>query len=219
MRSLVVLIPVLSRPHRVKPLVDSIRATAPHARILFLTSAGHQGEYEAIGQVGCEPLLVSPHKPGDYARKINAGYRATIEELIFLGADDLRFHPGWLEAAEAQLAPGVGVVGTQDLCNARVIRGEHSTHSLVTRAYADEFGTIDKLGEILHEGYAHEFVDDELIATAKARGAFAFAETSIVEHLHPMAGKAPLDAVYRGQRARMHQGRRHFEKRRHLWKA
>ena len=34
----------------------------------------------------------------------------TDEPLIFQGADDLRFYPGWLEAAKAKLAPGIGVV-------------------------------------------------------------------------------------------------------------
>jgi hypothetical protein len=44
--------------------------------------------------------------------------------------------------------------------------GRHSTHSLVTRDYVERFGTIDEAGVVLHEGYPHEFVDDEFVQTA-----------------------------------------------------
>ena len=153
---------------------------------------------------------------GNYAEKINRGVDLTSEPLLFLGADDLDFRSGWLEAALARLADGIGVVGTNDLCNPRVIAGEHSTHSLVTREYA-ALGTIDEPGKLLHEGYPHEFVDDEFVETAKFRGAYAHAGDAIVEHLHPMAGKAPTDALYSAQRRRMCKGRPIYAKRRSLW--
>lgn len=162
-------------------------------------------------------VIDRPPGPGDYARKMNHGVRVTTEPLLFLGADDIDFHPGWFEAACARLTPGVGVVGTNDLGNPRVISGEHATHVLVTRAYVERHGTIDEPGKVCHEGYPHEFVDDELVATAKARGAWAFAADSIVEHLHPSWGKAPTDPLYDGQRRRLVQGRRVFERRKRLW--
>lgn len=136
---------------------------------------------------------------------------------MFLGADDLRFHPGWLEAAKAELDVGVGVVGTNDLGSPRVMRGAHSTHSLVTREYADVFGTIDRPGRVLHEEYPHEFVDDELVATAKFRGAWRFASKARVEHLHPSWGKAPMDALYALQADRMSVGRRIYRRRSRMW--
>jgi hypothetical protein len=60
-------------------------------------------------------------------------------------------------------------------------------------------------------------VDDELVATAKHRGAYVHAHGSIVEHLHPMAGKAPMDELYERQRSRMRFGRRLFRLREPLW--
>jgi hypothetical protein len=153
---------------------------------------------------------------GNYAAKINAGVWNTDEPLIFTGADDLDFHPGWLEAATAQLEDGIGVVGTKDLCNQRTVKGEHSTHSLVTREYAEQ-GTIDDPGRLLHEGYEHEFVDDEFVQTAMHRGTYAHAGDAVVEHLHPSVGKAPTDALYARQRQRMAQGRRVYQRRRRLW--
>ena len=215
--TVVVLVPMLTRPHRVVPLLESIRSSCPEARTLFVCSPDDTAVHEAVDAAGEERISVLGPFPGDYARKINAGYRHTTEELMFLGADDLLFHPGWFEAALAELRPGIGVVGTNDLGSKRVMAGEHSTHSLVTRAYCDEHGTIDGLGSVLAEVYPHEFVDDEFVATAKHRGAWAFAFDSHVEHLHPSWGKAPMDPMYAQQAARMNTGRRIFRRRQRLW--
>ena len=208
---------MLGRPHRVEPLLDSLRATSPDARPLFLVSPDDHEVHAAVDAYGADRLTVLGPFPGDYARKVNAGLRASTEPLLFLGADDLRFHPGWLEAAVAKLGAGIGVVGTNDLGSPRVLAGEHATHSLVTRDYAERFGTIDEPGKILHEGYPLEYVDDEAVETAKHRGAWAFAGDSVVEHLHPSWGKAPRDPLYAKQRARMAAGMRVFLRRRPLW--
>lgn len=208
---LVILVPVLGRPHRVKPLLDSIAATTT-ARTLFICDPDDTDEIAAIDAAGGERIIHA----GGYAAKINAGVRHTTEPLLFLAADDLHFHPGWLEAAEQKLAGPVGLVGTQDLCNRRTIEGEHATHFLMARWYAER-PTIDGQPGPLCEEYPHEFVDDELVATAKHRGAWAFADGSIVEHLHPDVGKAPIDALYAARRSRMRAGRRIFQRRRHLW--
>lgn len=184
--------------------------------MLFLTTPGDLCEVDAIDRTGAEHLEVPWLPQGDYARKVNAGYRQTIEPLLFLGADDLEFHPGWYEAATKLIDDRVGVVGTNDLTNRRTATGKHSTHSLVTRRYADQFGTIDGPG-ILHEGYPHEYVDDELVGTAKHRRAWAHAAHAHVEHLHPMGGKAPMDELYAQQGARMRAGRDLYRRRRRMW--
>lgn len=211
---LVVLVPVLGRPHRVEPLLASIAAaTSVSYRVVFIASIGDQAEIAAIDRAGA-PMI---EMEGNYAEKINAGIEATDEPLLFIGADDLEFHPGWFEDAETRIAAGYRVVGTQDLCNPRVIAGEHATHFLVARSYVDEYGTIDEPGKLLHEGYRHEYTDDELIGTAKLRGEWAFADESIVEHLHPLVGKAPIDDLYAGISERMRRDRSLARRRRRLW--
>lgn len=214
---LVVIVPVLRRPHRVKPLLRSLaKATRTPYEVLFVTDPTDEAEHVAIDEAQAEYHAAVLAVDGNYARKINVAVDATTNPLIFTGADDLDFHHGWLEAAKDELKPGIGVVGTVDLCNARTIQGTHSTHSLVTRSYTER-GTADDPTKLLHEGYLHEFVDDEFVQTAQARDAYAHAGGSIVEHLHPQVGKAPLDDLYRAQRSRMRQGRRVYRARRHLW--
>ncbi|WP_154677088.1 hypothetical protein [Parafrankia discariae] len=214
---LTILVPMLGRPHRVAPLLMSIGTTVPDAEVLWLVTPRDHTVVAEIGRVGGRALAVR-HDRGDYARKINTGYRATDRPLLFLGASDLLFRPGWYQAARAQLAAGIGVVGTNDLGSPRVLAGEHATHSLVARAYADQPGaTADQAGEVLHEGYWHEYCDDELVQVARARGAWAFAENSHVEHLHPDYRKAPVDRLYLQRRRRMRQGEPLFRERESLW--
>lgn len=216
--STAILVPVLCRVHRIEPLLDSIvEATPEPHRVLFIASDYDTAMIDALEQTGADYITVTGDEHGQYARKINAGFRSTTEPFLFLGADDLHFHPGWLTAAIRQVRAGTGVVGTQDLANTRVLKGEHSTHSLVVRTYVDRYGTIDEPGKVLHEGYWHELVDDELVETAKHRNAWVFAGNSVVEHLHPMAGKAPTDHIYELQRLRMHRSRPLFLQRRPLW--
>lgn len=215
MSELAILVPVKGRPHRVKPLLESIEAATPDAEVLFVCDEGDDGEIDAVlAAVGRAEVMPAGT---NYAAKVNQGVRLTAAPLIFLGADDLHFHPGWFEAATAVLDSKTQVVGTNDLCNARVMAGNHSTHSLLTREYANR-GTIDERGKVLHEGYMHEYVDDEFVQTAIKRGAFGFAADAIVEHLHPDAGKAPIDELYAARPRRMRQGRKLYRRRRVLWR-
>jgi len=214
-----VVIPVLNRPHRIIPVLESVEANTPEPHTtVFVATKGDTATVTVLVDVQAEWIVVPGHARGDYARKINKAYEMSSEPYVFTGADDLAFHPGWLTNALNKMTPGIGVVGTNDLGNQRTVEGDHSTHSLVARAYADEYGTVDEPGKILHEGYWHEFVDDELVATAKHRNAYAKAADSIVEHLHPFWGKAPTDPIYAQFGLRMRAGRALYQKRQRLWK-
>jgi len=216
---LAILVPVLKRPHRVKPLMASIRSSlgsTPH-NIYFIPNPD---DLEEIREIKRNQGRIIAAVDGNYAKKINIAVELTSEPLIFTGADDLKFKRGWYQIAKKRLINDLGVagvVGTNDLCNKRTMEGDHSTHSLVTRLYC-QFGTIDEAHKLLHEGYPHEYVDDEFVETAKHRGAYVHAKDSIVEHMHPMARKAPMDALYAKQPQRMRHGRRIYKKRQRLWK-
>jgi len=199
--TIAVLVPALNRPGNAGPLVRSLREnTRSDYRCLFICSPGDTAEHDAADAAGAEVLVVD-WQPGygDFARKINHGYTVTKEPWVFQAADDLRFHPGWdTEAIAIAERLNAGVVGTQDLGNAQVRRGQHSTHTLFARRYLDEQGgTIDNTGSVFCELYRHQFVDNEAVETAKLRGEFAFARRSTVEHLHPLWRKAEMDDTYR----------------------
>jgi hypothetical protein len=227
-----ILVPVLGRPQRVQPLIESIweNTVTPH-RVVFIASEPDSDELGAItraavlGHCDISLLIIPGPEPGDYARKINIAYRDSIEPWLFQGSDDLRFHQGWDTAALAVAEQtGKGVIGTNDLGNPMTMRGRHATHSLVARWYADQHGTIDQPGEILHEGYHHCWVDNELVQTAWHRNQFAFARESHVEHLHPIwpdgkgGRKGVDDATYRRGQERYREDQLYFNRnRRPLW--
>lgn len=191
MGDLAILVPVLKRPHRVRPLLESARGATPNARVLFIPDPDDEPEREAIRKAGAEELPVA----GNYAAKINTAVRATNEPFLLFGADDIQFRPGWFEAAKAKVKEGIGVIGTQDLGNQRVLQGTHSTHPLVTRWYA-ELPLADGQPGPLYEGYEHNFCDTEFVQTAQSRNAWTFAPDAIVEHLHYLWGKSPTDSTY-----------------------
>jgi glycosyltransferase involved in cell wall biosynthesis len=209
-----VLIPVLARPHRVEPLLASLLQTRGGHQVVpyFICSPDDDAQISKVREKLLDPFIVEwPPERGDYARKMNYAWQRTQHEWVLFGADDLVFHPDWLDDALAvHEATSACVVGTNDLGNARVVRGRHSTHTLVHRDYG-ECGTIDDADVILHEGYWHNFVDDEFVQTAMWRQTWAFAAGSHVEHLHPNWGKAEGDATYR-------RGMEHFEEDRQLYR-
>lgn len=208
--SLVVLVPVLNRAHRVQPLLDSFRETTPDPyRVLFICDPSDREERAAVEAAGGEQLAIG----GSYARKINSGCERTDEPLIFLAADDLRPREGWFEAAKRRIEEGAQVVGINDLIRRRQ---PLATHFLITRAYAKQ-PTIDGRRGPLYEGYVHWQTDQELIATATHRGVYAYAHDAHVEHLHVMNRKAPDDATYRKGRASSRRDRIRFQRREHLW--
>lgn len=213
-------IPVLARPERVQAVADSLRASVLHARLhpLFIASPGDAEELSALERAG-EDYLVAGWEPGpgDFARKHNHAIRRCSTEWYFIGADDLTFHRGWAELALATwIRTGACVIGTNDLGNRLTASGLHATHLLVHRDYL-ECGTVDEPGLLLHEGYDHTYVDNEFVETARARGTYAHAEDSIVEHLHPLWGKAQQDTTYQRGREGASADARLFQKRRPLW--
>ncbi len=212
-----VLVPVLNRPQNAQPLVDSFRAVS-QGEIHFICSPGDEEEIEACRATG-ENVLIVDWEPGpaDYAKKMNYGYRHTENPLIFLGADDITFSPGWQMKAMAAMEENC-VVATNDQANAQVKRGQFGTHCLVSRGYVDDPGaSADGPGVLIHEGYDHNFVDRELCHLAQSRGLYAFAQDSIVAHRHPLWRTARWDSTYRKGVENFHQDRELFLKRAALW--
>jgi hypothetical protein len=208
-----ILVPVLRRPQNVRPLLESIANTTPTAHVVFIADPDDGAEIEEIKvwQGSLEALygdltISLLTDGGNYAEKINLACLVSDEPLIFLGADDLRFRDGWLDAAKEKIDGGAHVVGVNDLLPRK---RHHATHFLMTRDYALR-PTIDGGMGPLHTGYSHSFVDDELIGTALRREVYVYAPRAYVEHLHPQGKSAPDDATYR-------KGRRNFARDKELF--
>lgn len=196
-----VIVPVLGRPQNAAPFMESLRASTGLADVYVIAERDDPETAAAWKAVKAHVL----YGGRTFAEKVNAAYKAIGQHTpwLFLCGDDVRFHAGWLDHAQHTARTlGAAVIGTNDLANPRVMAGEHGTHLLVSRDYVAEVGASwDGPGVVCHEGYSHWFVDDEIVTAAKQRGVWASALGSVVEHLHPIAGKAADDDTYaRGRR-------------------
>jgi len=192
-----VLVPVLNRPQNAEPFMRSLRASTGLAAAYVIVENDDEETATAWETAGAH--VVIRDNAHTFAEKINVGYQLSDEPWLFIVGDDVRFHAGWLDHAQhIAKATGAQVIGTNDLGNPRVTRGEHATHMLIARAYVDEQGASwDGPKSVCHEGYRHWYVDDEIVTAAKQRGVWGMALASKVEHLHPAWGKGANDDVYK----------------------
>ena len=208
-----ILVPVLDRPHRIEPLLQSIAAATDVPYQVYF-GASDQPSIDEIRRLGAQLVIDEGGDEGSYAKRINRLFRASSEPYVLLAADDLDFRPGWFFAARRVADQINGVVAVNDLYSVAGV------HFLVTRDYIETLGgCVGEPGVVLHEGYRHAYCDDEMRATATARGRFGYASDSIIEHLHPGAGKSQTDHVYQIGAASMSQGQSVFLSRTHLWTA
>lgn len=194
--SVAVIVPVMRRPHNVAPLLASLEGS--NVSVYFVCDPDDTAEIEAVKAAGLEPLLTD--RGHTFAQKVNCAYEHTTEPWLFICGDDVRFHPGWLTAAD-KLSDRFDVIGTNDspdgTGNQTVASGQHADHFFIRRSYIDQYGaSLDGPGVVCHEGYNHFFVDYEIVGLAKARGVFAPCLASVVEHLHPGLGKGRGDLIY-----------------------
>lgn len=212
-----VLIPTYGRADRLAQVAANVHeATTVEHRVVFVIE---DADLEATRHLtDTADVIVNEHTP-NYAGAIQTGYEHTTGEYLFCGSDDLRFHPGWAEAALELFDGWAGVVGTNDLINPYVCAGLHATHSLVARWYIDEIGgTVDGgPGTFLPQCYDHNYTDTEFIGTAKMRARFRPCLASVVEHLHHGSGKSAHDATYERGDRRFAEDSALYDERRDLW--
>lgn len=198
-----VIVPVLDRPAHVAPLVDSYLTSGAEGALYFVADADDLAELDAIQpHLGHRVRAIVDGAPVTFPRKANLGYRTTTEPWLAFVGDDVRFEPGWAQAALRAAGHRFHLVATNDAMNPQDAERGHAVHPVIRRRWIDEHGASwDGPGTVAHEGYRHAFVDNEWSARAVAAGAFVFAPDAIVHHHHHLNGKAPLDRTYRRTRS------------------
>ena len=194
-----VIVPVLNRPAAAAQFMRSWSASHPAgSRVYAVTDLDDTETRKAWADAGA--TVLTSDRGSTFACKVNYGLEATQEPWLLLVGDDVRFHPGWLQAA-LKAGETHPVVSTND--GARDDLHQLAVHPLMSRRYILERGaSFDGPGLIAHEGYAHWYVDREWSFLAAERGVLGYAPDARIEHLHPIFGKAEMDATYQlGQAA------------------
>lgn len=209
-------IPTFKRANKIKGLVSNIVAKTEGCRIIFIVERDDMDSYFEAIRSGAVAII--NHRTPNYAGAINSAWECFQSEVFFVGADDLLFYDNWLEEAKNKLSDDIFVVGTNDLHNQEVKRGEHATHYLVSGEYIKEVGgVIDGTAPVLFEGYSHNWVDREFVGVARSRGVFSPCIESVVEHLHFTFGLSPMDETYKKTRERVGSDEATYQKRRSMW--
>jgi len=205
-----VIVPVLRRPQNAAPFMRSLRASTGLVTVYAVANPDDADTVKAWEDAGATVLLTEGIS---FACKVNVGYQQTSEPWLFTVGDDVRFHPGWLDHAQAAAGDRFHVIGTNDL-GPRVVSGLESPHQMFRRSYVDELGgSWDGPKVLAHEGYRHGFVDIETALVAKRRNVWTSAPGSIVEHLHPFWGSGERDEIYDLGQSFQEQDQKTFESR------
>lgn len=187
-----VIVPVMRRPNAAAPFMAS--QTDPSVNVYAVTDPDDHDTRQAWAAAGARVLISD--RGHTFAQKVNCGYRATSEPWLLFVGDDVRFHPGWLRTATRVAGDQWHVVSTNDLARRDLFL--LAVHPLVRRSYIRDVGmSLDGPGWVAHEGYRHWYVDREWSQLALDRGVMTYAPDAVIEHLHPMWGKAKFDDVYR----------------------
>ncbi len=225
---LAVLVPVLNRPQNVAPLVESFLAGCPEDSVLcFIDEHDEQAN---------EFAAIKPHLRQERVRwfaqdgahtwpqKINFGAWVINADWYLCAADDITFEPGWWDATLSARSQGYGVIGTNDAYpgekgNPAVAAGCHTCHPLISRAYIEQFGTVDEAGKAVHDKFHHWYVDNELVRTAMARKQWIYVREAVIRHNHPYWERGTWDDTYTTGEANSHADQLLWESRVHLIEA
>lgn len=202
-----ILIPAM-RTHHYERIVANVADVTPEPyRIVWMVGTdADAAELDRLGQSYFRDT------GGTWGGRLNHMYHNTSESYLFLGADDLKWHPHWLEHAMTIMARVDGVVSVNDQWQAA------GTSALVSRNYIDTMsGTVDESDTLIHPGYTHHGSETELFETAAMRGRYAYCAESLVEHMHFIVGKSEDDDVYALGASRTVENVTLYQKRRHLW--
>jgi len=204
-----IFIPTLYRAHNLPRLIDSLNRTGDFTPyLMFPCDDADTLNFARDNRISywCDQ--------GDmrYVKRIQFMYENTTEPWFLTGSDDIVFHPGWYEAAQPYMETNT-VISFEDLCNPNV----PGTNFLISRKYIETLsGVFDAPNTVLHQGYYHNFCDNELVGTARKRGMF-FKCSGIIEHFHHTVGKAANDMIYEMAQANFHNDAALCHSREHLW--
>ena len=186
-----VIIPSRGRPEQLRCCIRGLLATTRNHNVEVIAVIDQCPESAAALQ-GMPVKVLSNSEHQGATACWNQGSLVATGKILVLGADDLVFFKGWLDAALATLEEmgGSGMVGFND-----GITPEHafSPHHMMTRDFIARYMN----GCFVIPCYKHQYVDLEATARARRAGKYKWCEGAYVEHRHHAHGLADIDEVYR----------------------
>lgn len=188
---LLVIVPSRGRPAAVEDLLAAAAKTCTaKTRFLFAIDAD---DPTADGYVQTAGHLYVNHGPKTMVAALNAAAGAYLtapsrfDAVAFMGDDHRPRTVGWDRAyLDALTDLGTGIVYGEDL-----LQGENLPTQVAMTA-----DIVRALGHMAPPTLTHLFVDNYWRDLGQAAGCLRYLPDVTVEHLHPFAGKAPMDEGY-----------------------
>lgn len=196
MGELAVITPTRGRPDRFAELLDAIRTTAA-GDVVVMSCVDEddptRDEYDRTSPPAPDNLrLYGPRRSlagWTNAAALNLAGNGHARYLASLGDDHRPRTRGWdrllIEAIEAM--GGSGFAYGNDLFQGAAMPTAWVVSADVVRA----------LGWMMLPGCEHMYVDAAVLELGRAAGRIAYRPDVVIEHVHPLAGKAPVDESYR----------------------
>ena len=189
MRNLVVLVPSRNRPQNIEDLIKSFDETETESDLIVIVD-DDEPQMDAYLQLGCDVLMVEKQGKG-MAKPLNFAarhYAHKYRHFAFLGDDHRPRTKNWDVHFINKLDElGTGLVYGDDL-----LQGEN-----LATAVAMTGNIVKELGGMVPQDMIHLYLDNFWMTLGKDLNALAYLPDVILEHLHPVAGKAEWDDQYR----------------------
>ncbi len=198
MAELIILVPTRGRPQNVAPIITAWRETAAWvdgAEVIFIIDADdpkcarYQQEIREGAHGWASFLIESEWRP--LVPKLNRVARSLAElgdtPLGFMGDDHLPRTVGWVKEYLRALSPSPSIVSCPDGLRSDDLPTQWAMSAEIVRA----------LGRMVPADVEHLYCDNAVRDLAYVSDCYRWLPDVMIEHMHPLAGKAPSDDGYR----------------------
>ena len=177
-QDLMIVIPTLGRS-LLRQTLRSFLDTAPTGVLAVVVFDGIP-PLDLVELQALQVIFIENKKRLGYWGSLNAGLEALERPLVGFYADDVLFHPYWLESAlncyNGYFKDGKGLLAVHD----GVWKNFHASHGFISRKWLWILYGEPKFPEC----YKHDFGDSELTQFSKDFQRFKYCNACEIEHLH-----------------------------------
>jgi hypothetical protein len=189
--NLVVIVPSRGRPRNIAALADAWTATKAAADVIVAVDDDDPTRGDYLDVVASHPrfdIVIGPRlRMAGTLNKVAASQAPMYDALGFMGDDHRPRTLDWDHRVTAELDRlGTGLVYGDDL-----LQGANLPTAVFMTA-----GIIRTLGWMAPPGLVHLFLDNAWLTLGRALDAISYLPDVVIEHCHPIAGKAEHDDGY-----------------------
>jgi len=188
-----VVVPSRGRPENAERLAQAFKDTGAEAD-LYIVIDNDDPKWNEYAKSENYKKLPADNKTGGCAKSLNTGAVLLLDitkyplydYFVFMGDDHLPRTPGWDKAFIQALGTNTGIVYGDDL-----LQGAN-----LPTAYGMSRDLVNELRGMTFPGCVHLFFDNFVKQLGLDLEYLKYLPDVIIEHMHPVAGKAEIDEGY-----------------------